>query len=64
MRRVAQIPAQCSRSGNNIEDNLNKFLETLPMKGDEVVDIKYLTADNGNVYYAMVLYDVREGWYK
>jgi hypothetical protein len=60
MRRVAQIPARYGNGGNIIEDNLNEFLKTLPRKGDEVVDIKYLTADNGNVYYAMVLYELDE----
>ena len=64
MKKVAQIPARYGIGGNIIEDNINDFLKTLPQKGDEVVDIKYLTADNGNVYYAMVLYnvcDVKEG---
>jgi hypothetical protein len=61
MRKVKQIPARYSTGGNIIEDNINDFLKTLPQKGDEVVDIKYLTSDNGNVYYAMVLYDVSEG---
>ena len=60
MRKVAQIPARYGAGGNVIEDTLNDFLKTLPHKGDEVVDIKYLTADNGNVYYAMVLYDVHD----
>ena len=61
MRKVKQIAAKiCGAGYMMIDAPLNEFIETLPKKGEEIIDIKYATDNRGNVYFAMVEYNVCE----
>lgn len=60
MRKIKQIAARNASGYTMIDNPVNEFLATLPMRGDEVVDIKYSYDNRGNVYFAMVEYNVYE----